>query len=93
MIEFALLLHQAKERFDRLKDGSIQAAGRAYGVALMAAGIQPDDDPTIQHDESGCGLAHARFHLLCGAALKRRTFARSSEGDSHSPLQLWIRSD
>lgn len=38
-MKYALLVHQTQEHFDRRKDGAIAAAGRAYGEALMAAGV------------------------------------------------------
>ncbi|QJE98867.1 YciI family protein [Luteolibacter luteus] len=38
-MKYALLVHQSQEHFDRRDDGAALAAGRAYGEALMAAGI------------------------------------------------------
>ena len=38
-MKYALLVHQSQEFFDRRKDGTAVAAGRAYGEALQAAGI------------------------------------------------------
>ncbi len=39
-MKYALLVHQPQENFEHRKDGAtLAAAGRAYGEALMAAGI------------------------------------------------------
>jgi hypothetical protein len=38
-MKYALLVHQSQEHFDRNNDAAALAAGRAYGEALMAAGI------------------------------------------------------
>lgn len=38
-MKFALLVHQSQEYFDKRNDSAAMAAGRAYGEALMAAGI------------------------------------------------------
>lgn len=38
-MKYALLVHQAQEVFDRRDSATALAAGRAYGEALMAAGI------------------------------------------------------
>ncbi|WP_031495112.1 YciI family protein [Bryobacter aggregatus] len=38
-MKYALLVHQSQEIFDRRDDAATQAAGRAYGAALQAAGI------------------------------------------------------
>jgi hypothetical protein len=38
-MKYALLVHQPQEHFDRRDDKAAQAAGRAYGEALQAAGI------------------------------------------------------
>jgi len=38
-MKYALLVHQSQEHFDRRDDAATVAAGRAYGEALMAAGI------------------------------------------------------
>ena len=38
-MQFALLVHQSQEHFDRRNDTTALAAGRAYGESLMAAGI------------------------------------------------------
>ena len=38
-MKYALLVHQSQEHFDRRNDADALAAGRAYGEALMAAGI------------------------------------------------------
>ncbi|HVU35099.1 MAG TPA: YciI family protein [Opitutaceae bacterium] len=38
-MKYALLVHQAPENFDRAKQVALSAAGRAYGEALMAAGV------------------------------------------------------
>jgi hypothetical protein len=39
IMKYALLVHQFQEHFDRRNDADILAAGRAYGEALIAAGI------------------------------------------------------
>jgi hypothetical protein len=38
-MKYAILVHQPLESFERRPDGADIAAGRAYGEALMAAGI------------------------------------------------------
>ena len=38
-MQYALLIHQSQEHFDRRSDTAAMAAGRAYGEALQAAGI------------------------------------------------------
>jgi hypothetical protein len=38
-MKYALLVHQSQEEFERRKDPALQAAGRAYGEALQAAGV------------------------------------------------------
>lgn len=38
-MKYALLVHQSQEHFDRRDDAAVVAAGRAYGEALMAAGV------------------------------------------------------
>ncbi|HSI15970.1 MAG TPA: YciI family protein [Chthoniobacter sp.] len=38
-MKYALLVHQPQEQFDKRNDPAAMAAGRAYGEALMAAGV------------------------------------------------------
>lgn len=38
-MKYVLLVHEAPEHFTQAKDPALIAAGRAYGEALMAAGI------------------------------------------------------
>jgi len=38
-MKYALLVHQPQEHFDKRNDAAAMAAGRAYGEALMAAGV------------------------------------------------------
>lgn len=38
-MKYALLVHQSQEHFDESANAERQAAGRAYGEALMAAGV------------------------------------------------------
>jgi len=38
-MKYALLVHQSPESFERRRDGTMIAAGRAYGEALQAAGV------------------------------------------------------
>lgn len=38
-MKYALLVHQSQEYFDNRDNAAAQAAGRAYGEALMAAGV------------------------------------------------------
>ena len=38
-MKYALLVHQPQEHFDKRNDAAAIAAGRAYGEALMAAGV------------------------------------------------------
>ena len=38
-MKYAMLVFQSQEQFDRRDDAETQAAGRAYGQALMEAGI------------------------------------------------------
>jgi len=38
-MKYALLVHQSQEHFDKRNDSAALAAGRAYGEALMAAGV------------------------------------------------------
>jgi hypothetical protein len=38
-MKYALLVHAPQEQFDRPKDPTAMAAGRAYGEALQAAGV------------------------------------------------------
>ncbi len=38
-MKYALLVHQSQEHFDKRNDAAPLAAGRAYGVALQAAGV------------------------------------------------------
>jgi hypothetical protein len=38
-MKYALLVHQSQEHFDHRNDAAALAAGKAYGEALMAAGI------------------------------------------------------
>ena len=38
-MKYALLVHQPQAHFDKRNDAATLAAGRAYGEALMAAGI------------------------------------------------------
>lgn len=38
-MKYALLVHQPQEQFENRSDAAALAAGRAYGEALMAAGI------------------------------------------------------
>jgi hypothetical protein len=38
-MKYALLVHQSQDYFDHKRDATTTAAGRAYGEALMAAGI------------------------------------------------------
>jgi hypothetical protein len=39
VMKYALLVHQSQERFDQRDDKAAMAAGKAYGEALMAAGV------------------------------------------------------
>lgn len=39
IMKYALLVHESQEYFDRRKDSTSIAAGRAYGEALQAAGV------------------------------------------------------
>src|ERR1700744_1521563 len=39
IMKYALLVHQSQEQFDQRNDKTAMAAGRAYGEALMAAGV------------------------------------------------------
>ncbi len=38
-MKYAMLVHQSQEHFDRRDDAAALAAGRAYGEALIAAGV------------------------------------------------------
>ena len=38
-MKYALLIHESQEHFDKANDPSAAAAGRAYGEALMRAGV------------------------------------------------------
>lgn len=38
-MKYALLIHESQEHFDKSNDPSAVAAGRAYGDALMRAGV------------------------------------------------------
>ncbi len=38
-MKYALLVHQSQEYFDQRNDATAIAAGKAYGEALMAAGV------------------------------------------------------
>lgn len=38
-MKYALLVHQSQEHFEKQNQAAFQAAGRAYGEALQAAGV------------------------------------------------------